>query len=1127
MTDIIRQMDEIPGMIFLEVPGEKIYFNQAARQRLGLSQNELTASAWQQFFEKPAYRRRKEISREVLLAGGSQSAEYLLKVPEGPGFRIREELGRKKVSGSHALLSSAFVLEEVKQPQTGLPDLQAFVNSVSYGIEYLAALRDKQGKITDFRFCLCNEASFNMIGRKGKLGRDLIGKRLLEVFPEFPDFEFQKYVDVVEEGASFKSEFPYPLPVSDKSKWYEQSVSRLNDGILLVYDCISGRKKIEQEIKATNELLDSIFDTTNIGIDVVEALRDDQGRVKDFRYIKSNRQALDVHQHFGNADMRDKTVLQAYPALDGSSLFDKLNAVLENGEPYRDELYFEQNGRSVWFYFNYIKFRDGIVITHLDISAAKESSLRLQKSNELVEGILNTASAGIEALEAVRDHKGAIVDFAYTRSNYKARQTQAMLGRKISEGSLLCSLYPKIRQNGLFDKLIEVVEGNVRLQMEVPYSLNGQIRWFLSNYGKSGKDGLILTYVDITAMKKAEEKLKDALHSISINHQNLIRMIDSTDDYIYSVGKDYRLSAFNHSFAREIDQLIGHKPQKGDYLPGLFSEFPEQEKSIHKRLSRALSGQSYKSINLFYHTNGEVTQYDTSYNPVFGHEGQVIGAAAFSRNTTNRQRTEKALKDAREFLLLAENLPQIIFTVNKEGRLEYINRAFSRITGLAIDDIAPENFPDIVHPDDLAPLRLFWQHKVRKGRKVDFEHRFRIRIKEGGHRWMLLKAAPVLDEERQLHSWIASASDIHETIEKERLQRQAAEEFRQIAEGLPQIVWVSDTKGETNYFNKQWYHYTGMPEGEGMGYDWLEALHPHDRKRTNKIWKAAVESCLPFLIEYRLRGSDGKYRWFLARAIPVKDQHERVEKWFGTCTNIEGQKRQQQRLEKQNRQLTELNEYLENFVNAVAHDLRSPVANIKGLIEMLRSTDQAALRKKVEDRLDASIATLDRTVIGLIQLVEAQKQSEAMQEDISVPDCFENVKQEFDNSLKKIEYEIISDIKADYRVHFLRPYLESAFRNLLSNAIKYRKPDEILLIRLGAERGKDFDVISFSDNGIGIDLVKFGHKLFKPFSRFTKHVEGKGVGLHIINQMLRREGGKIEVESEPDKGATFRLYIKR
>src|SRR5438105_15565825 len=110
--------------------------------------------------------------------------------------------------------------------------------------------------------------------------------------------------------------------------------------------------------------------------------------------------------------------------------------------------------------------------------------------------------------------------------------------------------------------------------------------------------------------------------------------------------------------------------------------------------------------------------------------------------------------------------------------------------------------------------------------------------------------------------------------------------YRTLAEALPQLVWTSRPDGQRDYFSRQWVEYTGIPEEEQFGLSWLDkVVHPEDRERVRERWMAAVRGRGDYDLELRIRRADGQYRWFKARATPVRDDGRTV-RWFGTCTDI-------------------------------------------------------------------------------------------------------------------------------------------------------------------------------------------------------------------------------------------------
>jgi PAS domain S-box-containing protein len=126
--------------------------------------------------------------------------------------------------------------------------------------------------------------------------------------------------------------------------------------------------------------------------------------------------------------------------------------------------------------------------------------------------------------------------------------------------------------------------------------------------------------------------------------------------------------------------------------------------------------------------------------------------------------------------------------------------------------------------------------------------------------------------------------------------RASEQQHRALAEAIPHMVWIARTDGHIEFFNRRWHEYTGLSPEESLGFGWERALHPDDRERCLQDWRRIVRSGRELNEEYRFRRADGRYRWHLGRAVPLRDDRGEVTRWFGTCTDIQDQKRVQQSL---------------------------------------------------------------------------------------------------------------------------------------------------------------------------------------------------------------------------------------
>jgi PAS domain S-box-containing protein len=163
--------------------------------------------------------------------------------------------------------------------------------------------------------------------------------------------------------------------------------------------------------------------------------------------------------------------------------------------------------------------------------------------------------------------------------------------------------------------------------------------------------------------------------------------------------------------------------------------------------------------------------------------------------------------------------------------------------------------------------------------------------KDGRRFWASGITTGVLDNEGNLIGFTKILRDLTEHKHIEEQLRQSQAYLRLLTESLPQLVWTCLPDGECDYLSAQWVRYTGIPESEQLGYGWLNQLHPDDQQATIGAWKQAVTKKSVFDVEYRIRKSDGSYRWFKARALPLHNVEGKMFKWFGSSMDIEDQKR--------------------------------------------------------------------------------------------------------------------------------------------------------------------------------------------------------------------------------------------
>lgn len=230
---------------------------------------------------------------------------------------------------------------------------------------------------------------------------------------------------------------------------------------------------------------------------------------------------------------------------------------------------------------------------------------------------------------------------------------------------------------------------------------------------------------------------------------------------------------------------------------------------------------------------------------------------------------------------------------------------------------------------------------------------------------------------------------------------------------------------------------------------------------------------------------------------------------------------------KTRRQLEESYDDMQQFTFAISHDLKNSLTKLKLALSLVGEEQFAEPVNTYVQIINRSAERLEKTMLSLNQLIELGFASASTVRTIPVAKVFEEVYDEFADSLLRVNASVSASFDGQPEINYVEAYLKSIFSNLLSNSIKYRLPDRPLQIKIELQPTADGVVLVFADNGQGLDMDKCGQKLFLPFTRFSTHVDGSGIGLYLIRSMVERNGGSVQVESAPGQGTCFRFLLKQ
>ncbi len=238
----------------------------------------------------------------------------------------------------------------------------------------------------------------------------------------------------------------------------------------------------------------------------------------------------------------------------------------------------------------------------------------------------------------------------------------------------------------------------------------------------------------------------------------------------------------------------------------------------------------------------------------------------------------------------------------------------------------------------------------------------------------------------------------------------------------------------------------------------------------------------------------------------------------------------EKRVNERTRELTKVNKDLDNFVYTASHDLKAPINNIEGLVTALHETlaDKGLALAEVSPLLEMinnAVARFKNTLLDLTEVAKVQYEEDTEKNKASFQEIFDDVKLNIKDLVARYDATLVEDFSQAPEIFFSRKNLRSIIYNLVSNAIKYSSPDRKPVITVTTTVEDQYTVLTVRDNGLGV-RKEDQPKVFGMFKRLHAHVEGTGVGLAIVQRIVENSDGKIELESELDKGSIFRVYLK-
>ena len=432
--------------------------------------------------------------------------------------------------------------------------------------------------------------------------------------------------------------------------------------------------------------------------------------------------------------------------------------------------------------------------------------------------------------------------------------------------------------------------------------------------------------------------------------------------------------------------------------------------------------------------------------------------------------------------------------------------------------LSAESYKQILHPDEYNRSMKFFRE--RSWGKSVFELEAQYRMKDGSHRWFAVTGKTKFDSEDKPISIIGSIIDVDERRRAKQVVQQQADLINMIPDGI--IYTTTDAKiisinqGAEKMFEVRCEDAIGKHLAEVISYS------PVGRTLSSTIDEFEAKGFLRQ--EYDITTPSQNKLSVLATLKKIDNLQNGLDGVVFIFTDI-GPLRM-------NDELRAANDYLEQLAFISAHDIKSPILTLNGLVDhMAKSQNLQPSDTEILQMQKNILSQMQQTNKGLNEILQLRKKliSKNINEGEQLPlaAIMDNImtilKPEIEKSGANLKMDI-SDVSAKELPHF---YLQSVFYNLLTNAIKYRDVNRPLEISFTAKMTEEKTLhFTIEDNGLGFDMSHNKAKVFGIFKRFHSHVEGTGVGLHIVKSIIESYGGTIEAASQPGKGSRFDLTFK-
>jgi PAS domain S-box-containing protein len=504
-----------------------------------------------------------------------------------------------------------------------------------------------------------------------------------------------------------------------------------------------------------------------------------------------------------------------------------------------------------------------------------------------------------------------------------------------------------------------------------------------------------------------------------------------------------------------------------------------------------------------------------------------------SLNLIKRQKgINDEIKESKErYDIVAKATSDTVWDWNVSNNVFTWNRGIQSVFGYEESDIEETSqwWFERIHPEDSIRMSVKL-YSFLEQRSEKWQDEYRFKCKDGTYKYILDRGFLVTDTNNEAIRMIGAMQD----ITKQKQEEERLKLLETVITNAKDAIVITDVDVSEKvvpnvvFANQAYSEMSGYNYEEIINKSMLDTLYIEKNSDAYSALISSLENKQECEIETATYRKNNEKYWVKFIMVPVFNKEKEHTHWISIKRDVTEQKQQEKEKEQLIAELTQNNKDLRQFSYITSHNLRAPLSNLIGLLNL---TDDLNIQDEelrlIVDGFSKSTKLLNETVLDLGKVVIIRDNPSIGKTDVNIFESITNVLNQINILIEQNNPDLHINVDKNTTIYSHKAYLESIILNLLTNSIKYRSLERNAIISIELLDKKDRMELIFEDNGIGIDLSKYRDKLFGLYQRFHNYPDSKGLGLYLVKSQIESMGGSIEIESEVDKGTRFRINFKK